>query len=110
MDGCDRVPVRTPGGTDAPRSVEFVVYGPIVEGDIPGLCTRVRSLFRDGTEQVVCDVGDITEPDIVTLDALARLQLAARRRGCRVVLRHAGVDLLALLDAAGLGEIVPVAE
>src|SRR5690606_30259073 len=102
VDECDRVPVRTPGGTDAPRSVEFVVYGPIVQGDIPGLCTRVRGLFREGTERVVCDVGDITEPDIVTLDALARLQLAARRRGCRVVLRHADVDLLALLDAAGL--------
>ena len=110
MDECDRVHARNPAGADAPRSVEFVVYGPIVPDDIPGLCARVQGLFRDVVDRVVCDVGDLAEPDVVTLDALARLQLAARRRGCRVVLRHAGIDLLALLEAAGLGEIVPLAE
>ena len=111
MNEGDRLAARGAGAApDGPRSVEFVVYGPIVHGDIPGLCTRVRGLFSDDVDRVVCDVGDITEPDGVTLDALARLQLAAGSRGGRVVLRHASIDLLGLLDAAGLGEIVPLAE
>ena len=110
MDDRDKVPARTTGRHDGTRSVVFVVYGPIAPADIPGLCTRVRGLFDDRVDEVICDVGAISEPDGVTLDALARLQLAARRRGCRVVLRHACIDLLALLDAAGLGDIVPLSE
>ena len=110
MDGGDEVPACTTDRDDGMRSVVFVVYGPIVPADIPGLCTRVQGLFDGPVDQVICDVGAIAEPDGVTLDALARLQLAARRRGCRVVLRHASIDLLGLLDAAGLGAIVPLAE
>ena len=110
MDECDQAPARIEGDPAGARSAELVVYGPIVQGDIPGLCTRVRSLLDDGLDRIVCDVADITEPDGATVDALARLQLAARRRGCQVVLRHACIDLLGLLDAAGLGEIVPLAE
>lgn len=110
MDQCDQVPARAGAAPAGPRSVEFVVYGPIGHDDIPGLCRRVRGLFTEGVDRIVCDVGDLTEPDGATLDALARLQLAARRRGCRVVLRDAGLDLLGLLDAAGLGDIVPLAE
>ncbi len=110
VDERDRVPARSEADPAGLRSAELVVYGPIVQGDIPGLCTRVRSLLDDGPDRIVCDVADIIEPDGATLDALARLQLAARRRGCQVVLRHAGIDLLGLLDAAGLGEIVPLAD
>jgi hypothetical protein len=106
----EQVPPRTPADHGGLRSVEFVVYGPIVPADIAGLCARVRGLFDEEVDQVVCDVRDIVDPDVVTLDALARLQLAARRRGCRVVLRHACIDLLGLLDAAGLGDIVPLAD
>jgi len=110
VDECDQDRARTADGPAGTRSVEFVVYGPIVHDDIPGLCRRVRGLLTEGVGRIVCDVGGLTEPDGTTLDALARLQLAARRRGCRVVLRHAGIDLLGLLDAAGLGDIVPLAE
>jgi hypothetical protein len=101
VDARDQVPARTTGSHDGLRSVVFVVYGPIVEDDIPGLCRRVRALFDGEVDQVVCDVGALVAPDGVTLDALARLQLAARRRG---------IDLLGLLDAAGLSDIVPLAE
>jgi hypothetical protein len=41
-------------------------------------------MARPGVERVVCDVGALVVPDGVAVDALARLQLAARRRGCRV--------------------------
>ncbi len=45
-------------------------------------------------------------PDLAVVDTLARLQLAARRRGCSIRLRDACVELLELLDLLGLGEIV----
>ena len=42
--------------------------------------------------------------DLEIVDALARLQLAARRIGCSVVLREASIDLCGLIDLAGLSE------
>jgi hypothetical protein len=65
-----------------------------------------RSL-RDagGTGPVRCDVGSV-EPDAVTVDALARLQLAARRRGCRVLLENASADLLGLVELMGLSNVL----
>ena len=57
---------------------------------------------------VICDVGALTRPDAGTVDALARLQLAARRCGCRIRLRNVGPELEDLLALAGLAEAVPV--
>jgi ABC-type transporter Mla MlaB component len=114
LDASDEVPARravTPRQPSASGTVVFVVDGPIVRADIPGLCDRVRALLDcDRVELVICDVATVTTPDGVTLDALARLQLAARRRGGRVALRHACVDLLGLLTVAGLSDIVPLEE
>jgi hypothetical protein len=45
-------------------------------------------------------------PDLGTVDALARLQLAARRLGCSVRVFGACDELQALLDLAGLGELL----
>ncbi len=60
-------------------------------------------------EEVLCDVGGLTSPDMGSIDLLARLQLAARRRGGRVRLRHASRELQALLALAGLEAIFPSA-
>jgi hypothetical protein len=46
------------------------------------------------------------DPDAVTVDALARLQLAATRLRCGVVLRNASPDLLELVGFMGLAEIL----
>jgi hypothetical protein len=43
----------------------------------------------------------------VTIDALTRLQLAARRQGCQVRLRHASSELLELVDFLGLTAVLP---
>jgi ABC-type transporter Mla MlaB component len=114
LDAPDEVPVpatAAPAQPGTPRSVVFVVVGPILRDDIPGLCARARGLMDQGAiGQVICDVATVTSPDAVTLDALARLQLAARRRGCRVALRHACIDLLGLLAVAGLSDIVPLSD
>jgi ABC-type transporter Mla MlaB component len=59
-----------------------------------------------GPIRLVCDVARV-EPDAVTVDALARLQLAARRHGCRVLLRGASPELLELVELIGLTDILP---
>ena len=54
----------------------------------------------------LCDVRGI-DPDCVTVDALARLQLAARRHGCQVRLRHSSPELLELVAFMGLHDVLP---
>ena len=71
--------------------------------DVPGLCIRLHELLsQNGTTSVVCDVRDIIAPDAESVDALARLQLAARRRGGQLRLRNASSQLIELLVLGGL--------
>jgi ABC-type transporter Mla MlaB component len=89
-----------------PRTVDFAVVGPIARADLPGLCERVCALLEtSGADVAFCDVSTV-DPDAVTVDALARLQLAARRRGCQVRLRHASNELLELVDFMGLRDVL----
>jgi hypothetical protein len=55
---------------------------------------------------VVLDVSAVLEPDMSDVDALAGLQLLARRLGSAIVLDHAGNELRSLIEFAGLGEIL----
>jgi ABC-type transporter Mla MlaB component len=90
-----------------PQTVAFAIRGPIERTELPGLCERVCSLLEvSGADVAVCDVHGV-EPDAVTADALARLQLAAGRRGCQVRLRNASTDLLDLLLFMGLRDVLP---
>jgi len=59
-----------------------------------------------GAPVALCDVFGV-EPDAVTADALARLQLAAARRGCQVRLSGASAELLDLLAFMGLSDVLP---
>jgi ABC-type transporter Mla MlaB component len=88
----------------APETITFTITGPIGRADLPGLCDRVCALLPDRGATAVCDVAGV-EPDAVTVDALARLQLAARRRGCVVRLRHAPIELLELVAWMGLEDV-----
>ncbi len=93
-------------GAPAPPTVAFRIHGPIAREDLPGLCDRVCALLAGSRAEVaVCEVCDI-EPDAVTVDALARLQLAARRSGCQVRLRGASPELCALIDFMGLSDVI----
>jgi hypothetical protein len=90
----------------AKPTLAFAIAGPIVPADLPGLCDRVCALLRDsGAAVALCDVCGV-EADAVTVDALARLQLAARRHGCRVRLRNASAELVALVAFMGLGDVL----
>jgi ABC-type transporter Mla MlaB component len=94
-------------GRAAPETIAFAVHGPIARADLAGLCARVCNLFeRNQGAVVLCDVAGV-EPDAVTVDALARLQLAARRHGYRVRLRHASAELLELVAFMGLRDVLP---
>jgi len=61
---------------------------------------------RAPTEVVLC-VRD-ADADVVTVDALARLQLEANRLGCRMRLRDASAELLELVAFMGLADVLPV--
>lgn len=86
----------------------LVLDGVVEPEDVPGLCERLRAMLERGhTRVTVYDVGGLRRPDAAAVDALARLQLTARRGGSRVVLRSASPELASLLDLAGLGDVVP---
>jgi hypothetical protein len=53
-----------------------------------------------------CDVSGITEPDVLVLDNLARLELVARRFGATIRLRNAGDALVELIAWAGLADVL----
>ncbi len=83
-----------------------LVEAPILRTDIKGLCTRLCGLL-DGSDapRVVCDVAAFSEPDAVTIDALAQFQLAVRRRGKSIELCNASTRLRGLLGLMGLSEV-----
>ena len=92
--------------TTGPRTIAFAIHGPIARADLPGLCERVCALLRERRPDVAyCDV-DGVEPDAVTVDALARLQLAAGRSACQVRLSGASEELRALVAFMGLGDVL----
>jgi ABC-type transporter Mla MlaB component len=94
----------------APSTVAFAIRGPIARADLPGLCERVCALLGGSAADVaLCDVRGIV-PDAVTVDALARLQLAARRYGCQVRLRGASPELRELVVFMGLSDVLPYQE
>ena len=84
-------------------TVVIQIGGTITRADVPRLCAQLRLLVNGGgAERVVCDVASLLQPDAGTVDALARLQLAARRLGYRLRLRRASAELQELLAFMGL--------
>ncbi|MBA3735405.1 MAG: STAS domain-containing protein [Actinobacteria bacterium] len=77
------------------HTIAFPVSGAIALGDLP-----------TGVKVVLCEVCD-ADPNAVTVDALARLQLTARRQGCEVRLRRPSEELRQLLGFMGLAEVLP---
>jgi ABC-type transporter Mla MlaB component len=88
-------------------TAEFALRGPLSRADLPGLSARfcrMCAVTRPGV--VLCDVGLVPRVDAVTVDALARLQLAARRYECQVKLVGASAELLELVRWMGLADVV----
>jgi ABC-type transporter Mla MlaB component len=88
-------------------TISFAVRGPIAPPDLPGLCERVCALLEaSGAVVAWCDVCGVGS-DAVTVDALARLQLAAGRHGCEVRLLGASDELRDLVAFMGLEGVLP---
>jgi ABC-type transporter Mla MlaB component len=88
-------------------TAEFAIRAPLGRSDLPGLATRFCRLLAMAHPAVVfCDVSAVPGVDAVTVDALARMQLAARRNGCQVRLVRASPELLELVRWMGLQDVV----
>jgi anti-anti-sigma regulatory factor len=58
---------------------------------------------------IICDIGALTaRPDVTTIDALARTQLALRAHGLQILLRGASAELVELIELVGLSEVLPL--
>lgn len=100
------------GPTHMPASAIFLAMGATVtRAEIPELCANLTELLCDRAGGVVvCEVSGVTCPDLVTVEALARLRMTARRHGWRLAVGGAGPALRGLLDLLGLADVLPVAD
>ncbi|QNP67499.1 STAS domain-containing protein [Streptomyces genisteinicus] len=106
------------------------IAGGLSPADAPRLCEELDGRLRDrppgdgprgdplargepGPPPVTVDVAGLTRIDLAVVEALARLQLTARRRGTRIELSGAAQELILLLrlvglhGPAGIGETAP---
>ncbi|MFF7190733.1 STAS domain-containing protein [Streptomyces sp. NPDC008222] len=95
---CGRLP-----SVDATTPAVLHLPASLGRHEVVALCEDVRVRLVSGrAEVVVCDASGLGPPALTTVDALARLQLAARRAGGRIRLRDPAPALRALLDLSGL--------
>jgi anti-anti-sigma regulatory factor len=96
-------PSRPPQGSS---TVDIVIDGRIDRADIAALCERVGvALEASGADLAICDVGALVDPDCAAVDALARVQLTAKRLGRQMRLRNTSPELRELLWLAGLSDV-----
>jgi ABC-type transporter Mla MlaB component len=89
-----------------PRAVSLRISGPLERAALPALFERTCALLEAEDAQIVrCEVAGV-EADAVAIDALARVALAARRRGCGVWLCGASEELLALVAVLGMADVL----
>ena len=88
-------------------TISFALRSPVARPDLPGLCDRLCALLEASRAAIAwCDVCGV-DSDAVTVDALARLQLAAGRHGCQVRLLGASDELRDLVAFMGLENVLP---
>jgi hypothetical protein len=88
-----------------PNRALFAIPRALTRVEVPGLVQRAAiALVVTGAGRLVCDARRAS-PNAVTVDALARVGLAARRAGAVLELR-ASAELCALLELCGLGDVL----
>jgi ABC-type transporter Mla MlaB component len=75
--------------------------------DVAVLMEHVVPMPPDPATVILCDLAQLTDADMATVDALARLALRARRLGCSISLRDPSSELCELVDLAGLRDVLP---
>jgi ABC-type transporter Mla MlaB component len=82
------------------------ICAPLERAALPALLERACALLEANRAPILrCEVAGV-DADAVAVDALARLALAARRRGCGVRLCGASEELLALVAFVGLADVL----
>jgi ABC-type transporter Mla MlaB component len=95
-----------PSAVSAPRTITLKIRGPLAHADLEGLLARACALLADGTvDELRCEIADVA-PDAVTVDVLARLVLAAGRRGAQVRMSGVSEELRALVAFMGLADVL----
>ncbi len=96
-------------GSDKPPFVTVQICPPVTREDAARLHEQLRLVLSDAADTaVICDVGTITDPDMVTVEVLARMQVSAKDLGFSLQIRHAGAMLLELLELTGLRDYLPL--
>ena len=89
-----------------PRAVSVRISVPLERAALPALFERTCALLEANEASILrCEVAGVGA-DAVAIDALARLALVARRRGCGVRLCGASEELLALVAFMGLADVL----
>ncbi|MFJ7066652.1 STAS domain-containing protein [Streptomyces sp. NPDC101115] len=88
---------------DTSRPLELRLSGPPAPIDVGRLCALL-----DAAEPtvVVCEIGGLEPAGLAVVDALARLRLAARRRGHRLEFTGAAPGLRELFALFGLDDVL----
>jgi anti-anti-sigma regulatory factor len=86
--------------------VRVVVPARVEPEEIERLCERVRAACCGRTRPVLCDLGLVAVPDLMVIDALARMRLTARRAGGSLVVVRLRPELARLVALAGLGTVL----
>jgi hypothetical protein len=73
------------------------------------LCEEARVVLEAArSDRVVVDLGPVVDPDVATVETLARLQLTAVRLGKRIAFRNACGEMCTLVTLMGLDDALPV--
>jgi hypothetical protein len=105
------LPDGAPRPSHPPTIIDLTVPNPIAPDQVVALCERIRLLLMDGNVDgvtVACEPEATAAADVVMIEALARMQLIARRLGCSIRVHNAPPGLRDLLALAGLVDIVPL--
>ncbi|GIJ43504.1 hypothetical protein Val02_03900 [Virgisporangium aliadipatigenens] len=90
--------------------MRFRLGATVTRADVPVLCADLAAALHpcagDPAGPVLCDVSAVVAPDLVTVEAIARLRLTARRHGRRLEITGAGHDLWRLIALVGLGRVL----
>ena len=93
-----------------PRVMVVAIGGQITRDDAQLLGDVVLALLEsDPTDLIRCDLAGLTRSDAAVVDALCRMQMAARRHRCKLEIQDPSVELCELLYLTGLTNVLPVA-
>ncbi len=95
--------------SSATRADRLLIVLPAVidRQDVSALAARLSGVIaRRRPREVVCTAGRAHRADLAAVELLARLRVAARRSGARLVVRDAPPDLLELLELCGLADVL----